>query len=112
MWICGYVARYTKCLEPGNRLPGTKMNTAGTAVAEREKKAAGKKPAPAKGSEAGKVKYDASVKLTEAFKEQLEVVAAALGMYPGALVEDRIGQFVRTEYRRILSEKLKQIEGD
>lgn len=64
----------------------------------------GKKPA------AVNEKYSASIKLKPEFKEALEGVAKDLGLVPGQFIEDRLGQFVRAEWKRILTEKLKKAQ--
>lgn len=75
----------------------------GSAVADREKRPSARKPD-------AKAKYDASVKLRAEFKEQLEAVAEELNLYPGELIEDRLGVFIRAEWKRILQEKLKRVQ--
>lgn len=74
----------------------------GLAVAEREK--ADKKP------RGDKEKFSASVKLKPEFKEALEGYAKELGIPPGQFIEDRLGQLVRAEWKRILAEKLKRAQ--
>lgn len=56
-------------------------------------------------------KFSASVKLRPEFKEALEGVAKDLDLVPGQFIEDRLGQFVRAEWKRILTEKLKKAQG-
>ncbi len=55
-----------------------------------------------------KEKYDAPVKFRAEFKEKLDDVAADLGVYPGELVEQHLGDFIHTEWTRILEEKLRR----
>lgn len=56
------------------------------------------------------VKYSASVKFAPGFKEKLEAVASDLGLYPGQLVEQHMGDYVATEYLRVLKKRLLEAE--
>lgn len=56
------------------------------------------------------VKYNASVKLATPFKEKLFAVAADLGLFPGQLVERHMGDYVATEYLRVLKKRLEEAE--
>jgi len=53
-------------------------------------------------------KYDASVKFTQAFKKKLERVAEDLGLYPGELVEQHMGEFIAQELLRVLEKELAE----
>ena len=77
-------------------------------MAERAKKqSAGEVPPPV-ATEKKREKYDAPVKFRAEFKEKLEDVAADLGLFPGQLVEQHLGDFIHTEWTRILEEKLRR----
>lgn len=69
-----------------------------------------KRPAPPGPDEPDdeKPKYDAPVKLRREFKEKLEEVAKDLDLYPGELIEQRLGEFARVEYRRVVKRKAEE----
>lgn len=79
-----------------------------TLMADRAKKPTATEPAPAEPAASQKQKYDAPVKFRKEFKEKLDDVAADLGVYPGELVEQHLGDFIHTEWTRILEEKLRR----
>lgn len=56
----------------------------------------------------GKPKYDAAVKFTKDFKEQLEAVASEMGLYPGEMVERHMGDWVATKYMEALEVRLQR----
>jgi hypothetical protein len=55
-----------------------------------------------------KGRFPAAIKLTAEFKEKLEGVADDLDLYPGELVEQKIGAFIDVEWIRILKKKLER----
>ena len=73
----------------------------GATVAEQEKKPASKEPVDNE-------RFSATIKLRPEFKESLVMVAKSLGMVPGEFVEERLGQLVRSEWKKLLTEKLKK----
>ena len=100
------MGRLNYTLEPGVQIPGREMRKMGTTLmADRSKKPT---PEPTPDESAKKVKYDSPVKFRAEFKEKLDDVAADLGVYPGELVEQHLGDFIHTEWTRILEEKLKR----
>ena len=48
------------------------------------------------------------MKLRREFKEKLEEVAKDLDLYPGELIEQRLGEFARVEYRRVVKRKAEE----
>lgn len=77
-------------------------------MADRAKKPAATEPAATETGAKRKEKYDAPVKLRKEFKEKLDDVAADLGVYPGELVEQHMGDFIHVEWTRVLEEKLRR----
>lgn len=65
-------------------------------------------PTPASELDEKKKKYDSPIKLTAEFKDKLERVAKDLGLYPGALVEQEMDNFIRGENLRVLQKELEK----